>query len=151
MIDVTIRPMLDSEVTLVRDSWTRSLDGAGHGSGPSAGRYIVRVGDAKMIGWAWFEMHRAWVRSLLEQPDAHVLVATLPGHDEAIGWCAVSSPGNHPLVVHYVYTLAIARGKGVATGLVAAALGLGDARPARFSHSSAAGTRVVERARAVAA
>lgn len=142
---ITIRPMSAIESTLVLDSWTRSLDGHSSGSAPSSGRYIVRVGDTKLIGWSWFEMHRAWVHRLLEQPDTTVIVATLEGHDEAIGWCAYSKPGRHPLVVHYVYTLAVARHRGVGEQLLARALAQGDNRAPRFSHQSPLGSRIADK------
>lgn len=135
--------MAPAESTLVYDSWTRStVNMSAPLATKTAARYVCRVGtegtNVRTIGWAWFEMHRAWVKSLLAN-DAIVLVATLPGHDEAMGWVALVPPGDHPLVVHYVFTVNPARRRGVATALLSAALSLRDHRAPRFSHTSSIG------------
>jgi hypothetical protein len=160
---LALRPMHEAEVPLVRDTWTRSID-ANEVRAPSgrksviSGRYRtvgggtcpwLRVGEAdQVVAWAWHDMHRAWVRSLW--PSLVVLVATLPGHDEALGWVAYTPAGARPLVVHYVYTIDLerARRRGVAATLVRAALSAVDMRAPRFSHMTPAGQRVLARATA---
>ena len=96
-----------------------------------------------IVGWAWYEMHRVWVKHKLAEPSTHVLVATLPDLDEAIGWCAVTEAGERPLIVHYVYVLSDARDNKVAHRLMAAARLMGDGRTIRHSHMTQAGGRLI--------
>lgn len=155
---LAIRQMQPSEEALVKSTWTRSID-ENEARSPAGkrtritGRYRtigngtcpwLRVGESdSLVAWAWHDMHRAWVRALW--PDLVVLVATLPGHDEAIGWVAYTPAGDHPLVVHYAYTIDLerARRRGVATALVRAALAAADHRAPRFSHMTPTGSRVL--------
>lgn len=148
----SIRPMLVDESTLVCDSWTRSTVALRQSEDQRSGsRYIARVGlegtNVKLVGWCWFEMHRAWVKRLLADPSTVVLVATLPGHDEALGWACITPPCEHPLVVHYVYTITPARKRGVATALLAAAFERRDSRAPRFTHQSIVGDHLVAKIR----
>lgn len=146
---LSIRPMHDSEAPLVRSTWTRSIDSSEHRDGRGRTTQIngrmrtvganlcpwMRIGaDSSMVTWAYVAMHRSWVKD--QWDGLRILVATLAGHDEAIGWVATTPPGEHPLVVHYVFTIdsELARRKGVATALLRAALETADHRPARFSH-----------------
>lgn len=143
-MDLSIRPMAAAEAPLVFDSWTRSTVSTRQlADSRSGSRYVCRIGldgtNVRTVGWAFFSMHRAWVKQLLAEPETAVLVATLPGHDEAMGWAAVTLPGTHPLVLHYVFTVTPARRRGVATALVRAALDLRDGRAPRFSHTSSIG------------
>lgn len=156
---LVIRPMHDSEIPLVRDTWTRTIDanevrvrgrrevitGRMRTVGGAQCPWL-RVGqDAAVVHWAWHDMHRAWVQALW--PDLVVLVATLPQHDEAVGWVALTPPGEHPLVLHYVYTVDLerARLRGIATQLVGAALEHRDHRRPRYSWMTPVGQRIVDR------
>jgi hypothetical protein len=158
-VKLAIRPMLDAEVPLVRDTWTRSID-AHEVRSPSGRKEVIsgnyrqigsgqcpwlRVGASdQLVAWAWHDMHRAWVKSLWD--DLVVLVATLQGHDEALGWVAFTPAGNYPLVVHYVYTIDLerARRRGVAKTLVRAALAGADSRAPRYSHMTPVGRQIVD-------
>jgi GNAT superfamily N-acetyltransferase len=130
-LDVHIRPMLDSELPLVADNWSRSFITAA----PSD---IVRVRPTttggSVAGWAWYAAHRAFVKSLLEDIDTEVLVATPPGLDEAVGWAAFTRPGKHALVMHYAYVLRDFRRHGVFTALHTAVRSLADGREPKWSH-----------------
>lgn len=148
-MNLTIRPMLPREAVLVHDSWTRSTVAMSQPVGAKAtGRFCCRVGmegtNERIIGWAFFEMHRAWVKDVMQRPNTVVLVATLPGHDEAMGYVVLTQPGDHPLVVHYAFTVQPARRKGVARALVRAALQCRDSRPPRFTHTSQLGEYIVD-------
>lgn len=137
-MDFRVRPMTEAEAVLVKDSWTRTTTDQG------PGRYACRLGECRVIGWAWFDMHRAWVRERLADPGTSVLVATLAGSDEALGWVCFSPPADHlPLVFHYLYTIPVGRRTGVARRLVAEAMTYGDHRPARMSHMTHVGEGIV--------
>lgn len=151
--------MLDAEMPLVRDTWTRSIDANEHTNargrretingrmrqvGSNHCPWMRLGGESSLVTWAWFDMHRSWVREVW--PTLHVLVATLAGHDEAIGWCATTPAGDYPLVVHYTYTVDLdsARRKGVATALLRAALSTADHRAPRFTHMTPVGKQIVD-------
>jgi hypothetical protein len=136
-VDLSIRPMASAEEKLVRDSWTRSFDAP---VGESV-QYMRIGGESRMVGWAWFARHRAFVKSLW--PSLTILVATLRGHDEAMGWIALTEPGDHPLVVHYAFVIEVARKRGVGEALLRAALDHGDGRPTRYSHMNSLGRHMV--------
>lgn len=152
------RPLRPDEADLVLVEWTRSLADNPpdvHGL-PPAGRFVrlptdrgsstayVRVGGgARIAAWAWHDMHRAWVRELL--PSISVDVATLPDHDEPLGWVAYAPPALRPLVVHYVSTIAPARRRGVGALLLRRALASADDRGVRISHLTDEGRRLLER------
>jgi GNAT superfamily N-acetyltransferase len=148
-----IRPLRDEEAPLVWDSWTRSIDArvvkdqrkrerVASGKFWTVNRHRgawIRLGSDMLADWAFFEMHRSWVKTIF--PSLDVIVATLPGQDEVVGWCAMTPAGERPLVVHYVYVVgpplqdvATARGQGVARQLLASAARLADHRAPRFSH-----------------
>ena len=133
---LAVRPIRDSEHPLVLDSWTRHFD--------APTRHYMRIGgESRIASWAWYEMHRDWVRARL--PSMSVLVATLAGHDEPLGWVAVTMPdAQHPLVVHYAFVLKLARGKGVGRELMRVAHLLADGRPARYSHMTSDGRRLID-------
>ena len=137
-MDFRVRPMTEAEAVLVKDSWTRTTTDQG------PGRYACRLGECRVIGWAWFDMHRAWVRERLADPGTSVLVATLAGSDEALGWVCFSPPaGTLPLVLHYAYTIPVARRTGVAEVLLRAALVHGDRRLPRLSHTTESVNRIL--------
>lgn len=163
-MNVHLRPMHESEIPLVRDSWTRSIDQHPHSYRDVNGRRRntkingrmrteagnncpwMRVGGGdSMVTWAWHDAHREWVKTLWDGLD--VIVAAHPANDEAIGWCASTPPGEHPLVVHYVWVIDLesARRHGVATTLLRAALRTADSRPVRFSWMNDAGRGLVSR------
>jgi GNAT superfamily N-acetyltransferase len=145
-VKLAIRPMSESEAPLVLDSWTRTLEDGGRPMrvpSTGAGNY-VRVGrDAHLVAWQWYQMHRDWVRLAL--PGLTVAVATLAGSDEALGWVAYVPPGDHPLVVHYVYAIDVARRRGVGLSLLQHAASHADDRGLRVSHTTPRGLRLLER------
>lgn len=154
-----VRPMLESEAPWVRDTWTKTIDASDakdsrnrpitiNGRKRTVGAHqcpwLRLGGDGAVVNWAWYDMHRAWVRSLW--PALEVLVATLPGHDEAVGWVAMTPAGDYPLVVHYAYTVDLesARRKGVARTLLRAALLGADNRAPRFSFVNGPGKSLLD-------
>jgi GNAT superfamily N-acetyltransferase len=143
-MSLTIRRLRDTEVPLVLDSWTRTLEGKGipmRMPGIGSGNY-VRVGrDANLVAWAWYDVHRDWVQHTI--PTIAVDVATLPGSDEALGWVAFATPADFPLVVHYVYTIGVARRRGVGAALLRHALAHQDDRGFRVSHTTPRGLHLL--------
>lgn len=160
---LTVRAMHESETPLIRSTWTGSIDPHVHHYTDEKGRKRSRVvngrvrevagnrtpwmrfGDGDLlVTWAWHDMHRAWVRSLWD--GLTVLVAAHPANDEAVGWCALTPPGDEPLVVHYVFTIDLqgARRRGVAKQLLHEAMAFGDGRRIRYSHMTPIGQHMVE-------
>lgn len=143
-MEFRIRPAHEAEHTLIRDSWTRTLDEPRVINVAGSATHYMRIGaDSRMVGWAWFDMHRGWVKQ--HWPEFELFVATLPAHDEAVGWLALTPASDKPLVLHYVYTIELARGRGVAEALVAFGLSKHDGRPARYSHMTTPARRMIDR------
>ncbi len=151
---LTLRPMHESEEPFVRDTWTRAVDASTWTDERGREKVIsgrqrqlsgnhcayLRVGSEDyMAAWAFHAMHRLWVKSLW--PTMDVIVAAHPANDEAVGWCAFTPAGEHPLAVHYVYVLGppldkltSARRHGTARRLLEAVAAQADDRAPRFSH-----------------
>src|SRR5678815_3848933 len=70
LMDLAVRPLQADEHVLVADSWTRSTVAPRQAEDQRSGtRYVARVGldgtNVRVMGWAWYEMHRAWVHRFL--------------------------------------------------------------------------------------
>jgi len=154
LMDLAIRPLQADEHVLVADSWTRSTVAPRQGEDTRSGmRYVCRVGlegtNVRILGWAWFDMHRAWVHRFLADPASVVLVAVLPQKpSEALGWVALTPPCEQPLVVHYCYTICPSRRRGVAAALMRAAYDRRDGRKPRYSHSGHLGQMLIDKVEA---
>ncbi len=150
-MDLAVRPLQADEHVLVADSWTRSTVAPRQAEDQRSGtRYVARVGldgtNVRVMGWAWYEMHRAWVHRFLADPSSVVLVAVLPNlPSEALGWVALTPPCEHPLVIHYCYTIVPSRRRHVASTLMRAAYDKRDGRKPRYSHSGHLGQMLIDR------
>jgi hypothetical protein len=150
-MDLAVRPLQADEHVLVADSWTRSTVAPRQAEDTRSGtRYVARVGldgtNVRVMGWAWYEMHRAWVHRFLADPSSVVLVAVLPNlPSEALGWVALTPPCEHPLVIHYCYTIVPSRRRQVASTLMRAAYDKRDGRKPRYSHSGHLGQMLIDR------
>lgn len=138
MITVNIRPIRADEHPLVLGSWTNSFVGNEPalirlpGDGRRRPGEFFDLGCGHVAKWTGLDIHRTWVRAHLE--TLSIAVATLEGDDEAAGWVAWSPAEEHPLVLHYVYTVGPARRQGVALQLLRHAIARADTRGVRVSH-----------------
>jgi GNAT superfamily N-acetyltransferase len=150
VIPVAIRPIRPEEHPLVLGSWTNSMLGDQPtivrlpGDGRRRPGEFFDLGEGRVAKWAACDIHRSWVRTNLEVFS--VDVATLEGDDEAAGWVAWSPAGEHPLVLHYVYTVGPARRQGVAAQLLRHVVAKADGRGVRVSHLRDHGWDLLRRA-----
>lgn len=113
MSTIVVRPATEAELTLVRDSWARSFLPRPPKHGEDGGDPFVQVTRGGGLSpRAWFTAHRALAEAYLS--TSTVLIAAHAARpDTALGWICFDGS-----TLHYVFTLQIARRKGIAARLL---------------------------------
>ena len=122
-LGISIRPYEPSDEAFVKDSWLRSYNPTPAATGVEAARY--------------YRDQRALASRLIAAGSVAVATHNFGPKPELAGWvCWAHQGADGGPVIHFVYVKNILRSHGLATALIAHAMG--EARQAKFSHDTPA-------------